>query len=84
MFKQKIFHLLTITTSVIIMTACSSSTERNQFIECKEPRPEMCTMGYLPVCGANWNHSTKTYPNACGACSNNNITGYTRGACLKR
>jgi hypothetical protein len=48
---------------------------------CEEPRPEVCTMNYLPVCGALEGGGTKTYSNACVACSDRAATGYHEDAC---
>ena len=61
-------------------------------IECVDPRPELCTQDYRPVCGlrdtgircvttpcdsAEW----KTYSNACTACSDPKMERYRSGAC---
>ncbi|RHW77637.1 hypothetical protein [Colwellia sp. RSH04] len=48
---------------------------------CKDPRPQMCTMEYLPVCGLISNKAVKTYGNACGACSDIHVTQYVKGEC---
>ena len=59
---------------------------------CTEPRPEICTFEYLPVCASRdtgvrcvkapcpateW----KTYGNACSACADAKVSGYVKGAC---
>ncbi|MDX1594104.1 MAG: hypothetical protein R3298_07640 [Gammaproteobacteria bacterium] len=51
-------------------------------VTCTEPRPQMCTMHYDPVCarvgegdGAGW----RTYPNGCSACSDPGVTAYRPG-----
>jgi hypothetical protein len=48
---------------------------------CKEPRPQMCSMIYSPVCGTAKDGSHKTYGNACSACATSAVVGYTAGAC---
>lgn len=48
---------------------------------CTEPRPEICTMDYNPVCGSLEDGSTKTYSNGCSACSDSAVTGWTQGTC---
>jgi hypothetical protein len=50
-------------------------------LPCEEPRPEMCTMQYDPVCGALEGGDSKTYSNACVACSDRAVFGYSEGPC---
>ena len=63
------------------------------FVECVVPRPEMCTKEWRPVCGLrdtgircvttpcdSW--ETKTYGNACTACSDKAVYGWRPGECL--
>ena len=60
--------------------------------QCVEPRPQLCTQDYRPVCGLRDTgvrcvttpcESTErlTYGNACSACSNPDVLGYTDGMC---
>jgi hypothetical protein len=58
----------------------AGAASAGELTPCPEPRPEMCTMDYVPVCGrrgAEW----KTYPNACGACSDPAVSGFRAGPC---
>ena len=48
---------------------------------CTEPRPDACTMQYDPVCGEMADGRPKTYSNACSACSDRLVNGYTSNAC---
>ena len=48
---------------------------------CTDPRPEMCTMDYNPVCGMHADGSRKTYSNGCSACTNAAVVGWSAGAC---
>ena len=64
------------------------------FVKCKTPRPELCTHQYQPVC-ANKDTGIRcfkapcpavkkvTYGNACSACADKKVYGYTTGACKK-
>ncbi len=64
------------------------------YVECKTPRPEACTHQYQPVC-ANKDTGIRcfkapcpavkkvAYGNACGACADKKVYGYTAGACKK-
>ena len=62
------------------------------YVECVVPRPEICTRDYRPVCGLrntgircvtqpcdSW--ETKTYSNACTACSDVPVYGWRPGEC---
>jgi len=50
---------------------------------CKEPRPQICTMEYVPVCAQKKNKSFKTYASGCSACSDATVIKYKTGECLK-
>lgn len=57
---------------------------------CKEPRPQMCTMEYNPVCGwYNESINCFAYPcageygNACSACGDSKVSRVTKGPCPK-
>lgn len=96
---------------VSILIACGASTKptpeepigivppeehTSVVTQCKDPRPEMCTMQYLPVCGnvaeapvckpgmdcpAVIMMKKKTYSNSCSACSDPKVRSYTEGEC---
>ncbi len=57
--------------------------ESAEMVICPEPRPQMCTMDYRPVCAQLKDGSFKTYANACSSCSDPNVSGYREGACEK-
>ncbi len=73
-------------------TALDKATETKLDVVCQDPRPQMCTMDYRPVCGlrdtgircvttpcpsTEW----KTYSNGCAACSDAQVFGYVSGEC---
>ena len=68
--------------------ACAQSTPvetpvspRPVLVACEEPRPQVCTMQYDPVCGFTGDIQYKTYSNACSACSDASVSGHSPGAC---
>ena len=78
-------------TAVWIATAVACATPplpaqqadvRGGYMDCTEPRPEICTMQYDPVCGQISDGRSKTYSNACSACSDSQVHGHTLGPCL--
>ena len=48
---------------------------------CREPRPEMCTQQYDPVCGQFIRGGSRTYSNWCNACSDKAVESYVPGEC---
>ena len=53
----------------------------DDLVICTEPRPQICTMDYKPVCGQLQDGSFKTYSNGCGSCSDPEVVGYREGEC---
>jgi hypothetical protein len=64
--------------SSLMLFGCSEESSESQGVEhrCSEPRPEICTMEYDPVDGLLDSGEWKSFPNACGACSNPEVIGY--------
>jgi len=54
------------------------------FEPCTEPRPEVCTLHYQPVCGYFPAASAKTYSNACSACADTAVLGWKAEACAEQ
>ncbi len=86
--KQRIFVSVTALIWSMLGFGCAKSpaTEENggsgsSLLACQKPRPEACTMQYDPVCGEMTDGRSKTYSNACVACSDRLVTGYLKGAC---
>ena len=61
-------------------------------VQCTEPRPEICTMDYTPVCATIDNGTrcattpcesteTATYANACSACADPAVIYHLPAAC---
>jgi hypothetical protein len=63
------------------MSENSSDNKKNTLTMCKEPRPQICTQDYRPVCGQLMDGGVKTYSNGCSACSDKKVKGYREGAC---
>ena len=48
---------------------------------CVNPRPEVCTMEYDPVCAVLADGGNATRSNACSACADAAVVSYRPGAC---
>lgn len=78
------YLLITFLVLSALSFGCSSANLKDDLTECTEPRPEICTMDYTPVCGllyVSGEEHWKTYSNACSACSDSAVTGYIKDAC---
>lgn len=72
--------------AAVVLAACGggSSSGGNQQADrtfCSEPRPQACTLEYLPVCGIRSSGSLATYDNGCTACADAGVKAYVPGAC---
>ena len=68
--------------ALLAISGCGSDSNANDSITpCEEPRPEVCTADYVPVCGTHKDGTKKTYSNACSACSVPEVQGYSEDAC---
>ncbi len=82
MMKKNIW----IMAGLLMLGACATSSPDKPMVPagatvCEDPRPQVCTMDYRPVCGTHQDGSVKTYSNGCGACSNPEVTFWIEGAC---
>ncbi len=76
----------------LLSIACATTVdEKNNINEpgaldlilCEDPRPQVCTREYDPVCGTLKNGSAVTGSTGCTSCSDSDVVGYKMGACLK-
>ncbi len=76
--------LLTANTAIACAQAISVEapvSSQTVLVACEEPRPQVCTMQFDPVCGLTDSNQYKTYSNACSACSDASVSGHSPGAC---
>jgi len=63
------------------MAGCAT-TPQMSLTPCEDPRPQICTREYMPVCGHKAaDDSWQTYGNACEACADSSVEGWRPGAC---
>jgi hypothetical protein len=96
-------NLITISSALFLCISCSTATisgpenkqqDVTRFTQCEDPRPEICTREYIPVCAIKFtgvqclttpcpSTEEKTYATGCTACADNNVIEYKPGACPK-
>ena len=75
-------HIAALIFIILSLNACQSAqTLPEVATKCTDPRPQVCTMNYVPVCGVRSDQTTKTYSNDCSACSDPDVIGHNSGAC---
>ena len=74
-----------IPTAVLTMlVACTSPPDDlsdSTVSSCPEPRPQICTREYDPVCAQHTDGSWRTHSTGCTACTDDDVSGYRPGAC---
>ncbi len=89
----KVLRLFLLVLSGVLTVSCATTSdeenENNNYNEpgaldlilCEEPRPQICTREYDPVCAALKDGSIKTGSTGCTSCSDPEVVGYKKGAC---
>jgi hypothetical protein len=85
--------------SLVLLSACSYEQltpprplPDTAAIQCMDPRPQICTQDYRPVCAIRdtgvrcatepcESTELRTYSNACSACSDSQVLSHVEGAC---
>ena len=94
---KSIIYTLFLMASLVLLVSCANSQPKaeqgeDSYKECKDPRPQICTREYRPVCATRDTGvrcvttpcpatELKTYGNACSACGDPKVLGYRAGAC---
>jgi len=70
-----------------LVSACAAYDKKtadlsiSKLTVCNEPRPQICTREYNPVCATYKGGSKKTSATGCTACSDPEVIGYVMAAC---
>lgn len=60
----------------------TTQNDNQVFTRCTEPRPEICTREYNPVCATlSTGKQQKTYATGCTACADPAVIKYRQGPC---
>lgn len=64
----------------MLLAACAGQPGAD-VIACAEPRPQVCTMEYAPVCAQRVKGGRKQYSSPCNACADDTVESYRMEAC---
>lgn len=78
-----LFVLSWLLASCAVTTQEMAAQDPSKVTVCKEPRSQVCTMDYSPVCADVDDGNNKTYSNGCNACSDAKVIRYREGVCEK-
>ena len=80
--------LIVVVLTNFLVAACSrepatgeGATADPELTACTDPRSQVCTAQYDPVCGYLGGDNPKTFSNACMACADAGVSGHRPGAC---
>jgi hypothetical protein len=83
MMKTK--ALIAILPWFLLLTSCATPIDGQipaNAVQCTDPRPQVCTMDYTPVCATRDETAEMvTYANACTACADIIVSYHQPGAC---
>jgi len=74
----------------LLLTSCATPSGGEipaNAVQCTDPRPQVCTMDYTPVCATRCTTTpcetpeVKTYANACTACADPSVSYHQPGEC---
>ena len=77
----RLLYCLSLASSLLAGCAGPGVTDGEPVQACKDPRPEICTLDYNPVCGLLESGERRLYANGCSACADPAVTGYIPGPC---
>ena len=76
-------RMLTVVALGLSLSACTGTdTSSSEGVACVDPRPQVCTMEYNPVCAVVSEGTHKQYSSPCNACADDAAKSYLPGACL--
>lgn len=59
----------------------ADSSQSTGPIACTEPRPQVCTMIYAPVCAEHRDGHRETHASDCNACADDTVVAHSAGPC---
>jgi hypothetical protein len=73
--------LTPVAVALLITLAGCANSENSGLTHCTEPRPQICTNEYNPVCATLAGGQRETRATGCTACADAAVVGWVMGAC---
>ena len=64
---------------LLLLPACANTS--SPVTQCTDPRPQVCTMQYAPVCATLLAGGSKGYSSGCNACADDRVASHMPGTC---
>ena len=79
-------RLIPVALLLLLLTGCLASPPPQPSLQttgtvCSEPRPQVCTMEYAPVCASVAAGGRKSYSSGCNACADDSVSSFEQGPC---
>ncbi|MFV2059515.1 MAG: hypothetical protein ACC653_02455 [Gammaproteobacteria bacterium] len=85
---KKIYFSSSILSILLVVSACETTVAQNEvpvevttITTCSEPRPQICTNEYKPVCATLDDGKQETYATGCTACADTFVVSYQKDVC---
>ena len=76
------FSAFTLTLAALLGGCATAPGGQDASVQvCEDPRPQVCTMDYRPVCATHADGSSKTFGNGCSACGDASVVSWVEGEC---
>jgi len=67
------------------LSACATGSDPTPAdalrVQCEPPRPQVCTMEYVPVCATLEGGKQRDYSSGCNACADDAVVSWVSGRC---
>ncbi len=75
-------HIIRVLAPILVLAGCASPPPPEPLGSgCAEPRPQVCTMEYDPVCADLVAGGRADYASPCNACADDAVAAYQPGKC---
>ena len=78
---DKKIQAMIVVVALFVLAACAGNPAPLPGTQCSDPRPQVCTMEYNPVCATLVAGGVKQYASGCNACADDAVSSYMPDVC---